>query len=178
MNRKGFTLVELLGVIIILSIIMIIAIPNITSLTQKNKKNTYISDARKMVSLAQYHLRKGNYDKPNTNVLRIITLGSLSTTDVEKNSDGNAYDEEESYVVVYRGDDEYLYYGVQLVVKNGNTYDGIMLTRSENLERSEKYNHYKEGLNSSPFVSANSNDNAFKTALADNTLDPDDTPGN
>ena len=50
MNKKGFTLIELLGVIIILSIIMLIAIPNVTSVLEKNKREKYIADAKKMIS--------------------------------------------------------------------------------------------------------------------------------
>ena len=50
MNKKGFTLIELLGVIIILSIIMLIAIPNVTSVLEKNKRENYIADAKKMIS--------------------------------------------------------------------------------------------------------------------------------
>ena len=46
MNKKGFTLVELLGVLIILSIIMLIAVPNVISILDKNKKNFFIADAK------------------------------------------------------------------------------------------------------------------------------------
>ena len=36
MNKRGFILIELLGVIVILSIIMVIAIPNITSTLERS----------------------------------------------------------------------------------------------------------------------------------------------
>ena len=39
MKNKGFTLVELLAVIVILAIIMIIAVPNVTEAMNNSKKN-------------------------------------------------------------------------------------------------------------------------------------------
>jgi len=143
MNKKGFTLVELLGVIVILGIIMLVAIPNIASLTQKNKKNTYIVDAKKMVSLVQYELRKGGRDKPGDGAVEVFDLESLSTSDVEKNADGIEYDTSQSYVAVYR-ENGYLKYAVQLVTGESGQYDGIILTRVENLDGKKKYDHYKE----------------------------------
>ena len=169
MNRKGFTLVELLGVIVILGIIMLIAIPNIASLTQKNKKNTYIADSKKLVSLAQRALKKGEKDKPGDNNIEIITLESLSTSDVEKDSDGNTYDTEKSYVAVSRIN-SYLVYGVQLVTydDDDNTYEGIPFTRVENLDGSNKYNYYNSGLSTSsnPAVVLSTDSSNIATALA------------
>ena len=164
MNKKGFTLVELLGVIVILGIIMLIAIPNIASLTQKNKKNTYIVDSKKMVSLAQRALKKGERDKPASGSVEVITLNDLSTSDVEKNADGIEYDINASYVAVGRDSDDYLVYGVQLVTKNGDntTYDGIVFTRVENLDSKNKYNYYNENQS----IVAATNVASIKTKLA------------
>ena len=39
MNRKGFTLVELLAVLVILLTILLVAIPSITSSVERNKEN-------------------------------------------------------------------------------------------------------------------------------------------
>ena len=38
MNRKGFTLVELLAVLVLLSVIMFVAIPSISSSMERAKK--------------------------------------------------------------------------------------------------------------------------------------------
>jgi len=146
MNKKGFTLVELLGIIVILSLIMFIAIPNITSLVQKNKRNTYIVDAKKMVSLVEYDLRKGNKEKPNNGEEVKVTLKALSTSDVEKDSDGNVYDVDKSYVKVTRLNG-YLVYYVQLVSCNGNSCSGIIETNVDNLDGDNKYDYYKSDQN-------------------------------
>lgn len=146
MNKKGFTLVELLGVIIILSIIMLIAIPNIASMVERSKRDTYISDAKKMVSLVQYEIRKGNANKPASNQIVVVTLGDLSTSDVEKDSDGNVYDLDKSYVALGRKDGYIVSY-VQLVASDGNgRISGISLVDSEDLDTDKRYDTYSNNL--------------------------------
>ena len=102
MNRKGFTLVELLGVIVILSIIMLIAIPNITSTLDRSKKDNYIADCKKLVSIVEYEMRKGNVEKPSEGNSVKVTLEELKTSDVEKDPDGDLYDTSKSYIIVSR----------------------------------------------------------------------------
>ena len=46
MNKKGFTLVELLAVIAILAILVIIALPNVLSMFNKAKKDTFLTEAK------------------------------------------------------------------------------------------------------------------------------------
>ena len=146
MNKKGFTLVELLGVIVILSIIMLIAIPNIASMVERSKRDTYIADAKKMVSLVQYAIRKGEVNKPLTGNLEKVTLNTLSTSDVEKDADGNTYDLDKSYVVLTRKDGFIEYY-VQLVAMNSNNnYTGISLVNSDNLDTDKRYDTYNNNL--------------------------------
>lgn len=60
MNKKGFTLVELLSVIALLAIIMLLAIPNIISIIEKGKKQAFLDDAKKFISLVEYQVNKNN----------------------------------------------------------------------------------------------------------------------
>lgn len=53
MKKKGFTLVELLAVIAILAILVIIALPNVLSMYNEAKKNTFVTEARKLYSGAK-----------------------------------------------------------------------------------------------------------------------------
>ena len=46
MNKKGFTLVELLVVIAILALLVIIALPNVLSMFNKAKKDTFLTEAK------------------------------------------------------------------------------------------------------------------------------------
>ena len=46
MNKKGFTLVELLAVIAILAILVLVAVPNVLIMFNKAKKDSFLNDAR------------------------------------------------------------------------------------------------------------------------------------
>ena len=50
MNKKGFTLVELLAVIAILAILVIIALPNVIKLYNNAKKNSFITETKTIYS--------------------------------------------------------------------------------------------------------------------------------
>lgn len=137
MNRKGFTLIELLGVIVILSIIMVIAIPNITSILDKTKRETYISDAKKMITQAEYAIRTSDIEKPSSTDIVKITLSYLGTSDVKEDPDGNLYNLENSYVIVVRKDG-YLEYYVNLVADTDDGNKGISLTHQDNLNGNDR----------------------------------------
>ena len=53
MKKKGFTLVELLAVIAILAILVIIALPNIMSLFNEAKKNSFNNELKEIYKTAQ-----------------------------------------------------------------------------------------------------------------------------
>jgi prepilin-type N-terminal cleavage/methylation domain-containing protein len=53
-NRKGFTLVELLAVIVILAIILAIAVPGIAGIINSAKKGAFESDAKMIVTGIEY----------------------------------------------------------------------------------------------------------------------------
>ena len=53
MKKKGFTLVELLAVIAILAILVIIALPNIMSLFNEAKKNSFTNEIKEIYKTAQ-----------------------------------------------------------------------------------------------------------------------------
>ena len=53
-NNKGFTLVELLAVIVVLGIVLTIAVPGVTKLINKSKKNSFESSAQGLIQSAKY----------------------------------------------------------------------------------------------------------------------------
>ncbi len=53
MNKKGFTLVELLAVIAILAILVIIALPNVLKMFNDSKKNSFMTEVRDIYKQAQ-----------------------------------------------------------------------------------------------------------------------------
>ena len=54
-NNKGFTLVELLAVIVVLALIIGIAVPNAISLSNKSKKRMYISKIDMIIKAAELY---------------------------------------------------------------------------------------------------------------------------
>jgi len=58
MNNKGFTLVELLGVIGVLLVIMLVAIPNITSTFERNKNKVDEQKRQIILSAAEIYVNK------------------------------------------------------------------------------------------------------------------------
>ena len=137
MSRRGFTLVELLGVIIILSIIMLLAIPNVTSVLEKNKKETYLADAKKLITQVEYEISNSNIEKPSSTEILKIRLSYVGTSDVSKDPDGNPYDVDNSYVVVVRKNG-YLEYYVNLVANVDGKNKGIRLRKKEELDSDQK----------------------------------------
>jgi len=48
-NKKGFTLIELLAVIVIMAVLMITAIPAITQAIARSRRDTYATNAKKVI---------------------------------------------------------------------------------------------------------------------------------
>lgn len=56
MNKKGFTLVELLAVIVILAVILTIAVPNMVKIINKSKEDTYNNQVTMIKNAADKYL--------------------------------------------------------------------------------------------------------------------------
>ena len=142
-NNKGFTLVELLATITILGIIMLIAVPNILGTVERNKKTTYIEDAKKLVSLAENKMRSDSgLIKPTTGCGIVYTLETLDNGDLSKPPEGGEYDKGLSFVdITYNSSTGEYVYKVQLYenVKKGssNFKRGIKLVDSKQLKQDE-----------------------------------------
>ena len=96
-NKKGFTLVELLAVIALLALLTGIAVPNIISTINNNKRQTFLVDAKRMISKAQNLLSSNKTDRDNIktstsnyqivyNFSRLNSKGEFAT-----DSDGSSY---------------------------------------------------------------------------------------
>lgn len=84
MNNKGFTLVELLAVIVILAIILAIAVPAITNLIDNSKRNTFLSNAKLLMKSVQLKLLENNsFDITTLNKNNVESLLGI---------DGDLYD--------------------------------------------------------------------------------------
>ena len=83
MNNKGFTLIELLAVIVILGILFGLGIPTITKLMSGNRDKMYVSDAKKLASLAERTLNSKStiIEKPEKNECIVMSLNYLDNSD-------------------------------------------------------------------------------------------------
>lgn len=102
-NNKGFTLVEILAMLVILGIIIAISVPNISGILSKQKENISIEDANKLVETAKVKVRtKSNVDLPSeSQYCNIYTMAFLDTNDdYSTGTNGGTYDKLESFVIV------------------------------------------------------------------------------
>lgn len=127
MKNKGFTLVELLAVVVILGVILIIAIPSISSYIFSSRKSTYVSQAEgyingviNMISSKEITTRR----KDTTYYIPIECI------EIDKGGYESPYGEwKEAYVVVTYNEKEYNYYWTS----TDETGMGILLTHREKL---------------------------------------------
>ena len=96
-NKKGFTLVELLAVLVILAAIMGIAIPSITSSLERNKEKQNNNKYKMLESFAEIYVsdhKSAIYNNMGANNQCIISISELNdegylTDDSAKDSDDN-----------------------------------------------------------------------------------------
>lgn len=62
MNRKGFTLIEVIMVIVIISLLVILLVPNIFVLIEKNNENSCDSLIKNIESAAKIYVTHNKYD--------------------------------------------------------------------------------------------------------------------
>ena len=147
MSKKGFTLIELLAVIVILGIIMMIAIPNVISTVEKQEKNSYISDANKLITMAKYALRTNtDIPYPDPDQVVILYFSYIDNGDIETDPEGRTYDSEQSYVALKHTDDNYIEYWVQLVGVDARGNRGVPLTSEVELGKDMALNLVKKNF--------------------------------
>ena len=109
MKKKGFSLVELLAVIIILGVLMLIAIPSVTNYINNSRKEVYVNTGKELIKGASHLVTKGKIDIDDTNTTYYIPYTCI---DMDKDKARSPYGEfEEAYVVVTVNEDKsYDYY--------------------------------------------------------------------
>ena len=138
MNKKGFTLIEILTVIIILGILMIIAVPAVSKYILESRETTYVNSIKKFFEVAAAEITASEYSVSNEEYTYYIPTKCLET---DNNLDESPYGKfVKSFVVVtyVDGKNDYYYTGFD------ETGHGVLLTYKDSIKESS----IKTGINS------------------------------
>ena len=145
MNKKGFTLVELLATMAILAIISVIAVPNVIKIMTNNKKEKVLNDGLSMVALAKKKLAS-DYDlreQIDANGYK-YTLQILDNySDITNDPDGISYHRTNSYVKVSKVGGK-IVYCAYLQSDNWLLTDNSSCVLEDNLLKDNSRNYVKE----------------------------------
>lgn len=101
MKNNGFTLVELIAVVVILSIISMLAAPNIVELMQRSKDGSFVSEVNQLVSQARYMYKNNktreNMEQENDSTYK-VTMRELSGNVPTSDPYGYDYLIDDSYI--------------------------------------------------------------------------------
>ena len=138
MNKKGFTLVELLGVLVVLSVILMIAFPLITTYINKSKQKAYDTQMGLIITgLKDYVIEHKEVLPVNDTDYVTFTLGQLKALGIVNNSVVNPLDGKEI-------DDSMEF----KIIKDGSKYI-YQIVESSRLSRDDK--------NHTPYITLNGN---------------------
>lgn len=148
MNKRGFTLIELLASIIILSIIMLIAVPSTLNILDRSRKQQYLSDAKKMLTLAEGYIRSHEeIEYPKDNEVLVLKINTINDGSLVEDPEGNPYSDE-SFVTVSKKNDglNFKYeYKVHLLGVKGTNTRGVNLANISDLSGNERYKKVEKG---------------------------------
>ena len=126
MNNKGFTLVELIGSMVILGLMMVLVVPNVVGLLNNSRETVYVEDAKKLVNIAKSKISTKRVTPPGDAQCVFLGLAYLENGEFDNPPNGGCYDVNRSFVVVKKNaNKEYEYY-VQLVEYFHKKYNGLL----------------------------------------------------
>ena len=142
MKNKGFTLTELLAMLVVLGILMAVSIPNITGMVKNQKLNIIRSDGIKMVDTMKTKIAKDNsIPRPANNECLVFSLDYLNDNDnFDKGPNGGLYSQFDSFVLFTRYNNEYKYYVRLVEQRKINDYFGIELIDINDIKETDSNN--------------------------------------
>ena len=127
LNNKGFTLIEVLAVIVILGVLATITVPTVSNVIKQNEENSYKNLQKSIIAAAKIYISDNKYN---------ITLSDTCDSSNERNiitikEDNSSSDSEKEITVT----DSKI--PIKLLVESGDLNDGninIVNPRNKNLK--------------------------------------------
>ena len=144
-NNKGFTLIEIIAVIVILGILSIMVVPRIYDLFDDSRKNIYIEDAIRLISEAQFTMNSKSMkiDKPENGECIVFSMKYLSTNGFQNPPNGGLYLSESSFVLVKNVNGSYVYSTMLVEKTKDDIYMGVELTTEKALNEKDALKHVR-----------------------------------
>lgn len=135
MNKKGFSLIELLAAIVILGILVVFSIPVVTKYIKSSRGKSYLIDSNKLISLAEYKINSNSLkiEKPDRGNCIVLSYKYIDDGSLDNPPNKGKYDSDASFVVI-KNNNGSLEYSVELIeeTKDGD-YVGIGLSKQEEI---------------------------------------------
>lgn len=97
-NSKGFSLIELIGVILLLSLITIIVVPNVMKIIEKNERNSFEESVKGLIRSIQNHYASIDEKFPQEGLT--ITSIDFDINNIDKYTNGKILENNGTYSVV------------------------------------------------------------------------------
>lgn len=118
MNNKGFTLIELIVVVAIIALLSLVLTPNVISLINKNKVNSYNDTIKSIEMAAATYVSDNRYglgitctdNEKKVTLKTLVEAGALTSIPTNPCTNGNFVDTEEVTITYYCNTKEYSYY--------------------------------------------------------------------
>ena len=148
MNQKGFTLVELIAMLVVITILMAITIPNISGILKKNRENISVEDINKMVGNTKTKIETGKAKYPAiAGQCAVMSLQFIdNNNDIKTGVNGGLYDKLESFIIVKKeqisaetASNHFKYYIRLVEVEGDNTYVIDLVDYDEYAKNPDEY---------------------------------------
>lgn len=116
-NRFGFTLIEMLATIVILSIITTVAVVSVSKYIEKGRKESYVSTAHEYMTIASNMIAQQKLIVRNSDTVYYIHINNLDTQKKIIKSPYGAWADAYVVVTVDDGTNNFTYYWVSVDVK-------------------------------------------------------------